>query len=91
MAKFGVAQGRGRLEDQRFLTGAGRYVDDIVPKDSLVAYFLRAPMAHGRIAALDLTAARAAAGVHLVLDAAGLVALAVLCSAASLMAFRAEV
>ena len=77
MAKFGVAQGRGRLEDQRFLTGAGRYVDDIAPKDSLVAYFLRAPMAHGRIAALDLTAARAAAGVHLVLDAAGLVALGV--------------
>jgi carbon-monoxide dehydrogenase large subunit len=77
MAKFGVAQGRGRLEDQRFLTGAGRYVDDIAPKDSLVAYFLRAPMAHGRIAALDLTAARAAAGVHLVLDAAGLAALGV--------------
>lgn len=77
MAKFGVAQGRGRLEDQRFLTGAGRYVDDIAPKDSLVAYFLRAPMAHGRITALDLTAAQAAAGVHLVLDAAGLAALGV--------------
>ena len=69
MTKFGAAQGTGRLEDVRFLTGAGTYVDDIAPKDALVAYFLRAAVAHGRITALDLTAARAMPGVHLVLDA----------------------
>ena len=30
MAKFGVGQPVRRVEDQRFLTGQGRYVDDIV-------------------------------------------------------------
>ena len=29
MAKFGIGQPVPRLEDQRFLTGRGRYVDDI--------------------------------------------------------------
>jgi len=29
MAKFGIGQAVRRVEDQRFLTGAGRYVDDI--------------------------------------------------------------
>ncbi len=77
MAKFGAGQGKGRLEDVRFLTGAGRYVDDIAPPGALVAYFLRAQTAHGRITQLDLTAARAAVGVHLVLDAVALAALGV--------------
>ncbi len=76
MAKFGAAQGKGRLEDIRFLTGGGRYVDDIAPEAALVAYFLRAQAAHGRFD-LDLSAARGARGVHLVLDAAGLAALGV--------------
>ncbi len=75
MAKFGAAQGKGRLEDLRFLTGGGRYVDDIAPRGALVAYFLRAQAAHGRITRLDLTAARQVDGVHLVLEAAGLAAL----------------
>ena len=30
MAKFGIGQPVRRVEDQRFLTGQGRYVDDIV-------------------------------------------------------------
>lgn len=76
MAKFGAAQGKGRREDIRFLTGAGRYVDDIAPPGALVAYFLRAQAAHGRFTA-DLSAARGVPGVHLVLDAAGLEALGV--------------
>src|ERR1700682_6550967 len=29
MAKFGIGQAVRRVEDQRFLTGQGRYVDDI--------------------------------------------------------------
>lgn len=77
MANFGKAQGVGRLEDVRLLTGRGAYVDDIAPKDALVAYFLRAQMAHARILTLDLAAAAAAPGVHLVLDAAGLEAMGV--------------
>ena len=29
MAKFGIGQAVRRVEDQRFVTGAGRYIDDI--------------------------------------------------------------
>lgn len=72
MLQFGTAQPAGRVEDRRFLTGAGRYVDDIVPERALWAAFLRAPVAHGVITALDLEGARAMPGVHLVIDAAGL-------------------
>ena len=78
MSKFGAAQGVGRLEDIRLLTGEGRYVDDITPKTALHGYFLRAQMAHAGITALDLAAARAADGVHLVLAAADLEAMGVI-------------
>ena len=82
MAKFGKVhstgfQGTGRLEDLRFLTGRGAYGDDIAPKGALVAYFLRATVAHGLIAQLDLTAARASDGVHLVIGADDLAAMGV--------------
>lgn len=72
MEKFGRSQSVNRVEDLRFLTGEGRYVDDIAPKDALIAYFLRSDVAHGRLAPLDLEEARAMPGVHLVLDAAAL-------------------
>ncbi|NEX47248.1 xanthine dehydrogenase family protein molybdopterin-binding subunit [Pseudotabrizicola algicola] len=77
MSGFGKAQGVGRHEDIRFLTGRGRYVDDIAPAGALHALFLRSDHAHGEILALDLAAARAMPGVHLVLDAAALEALGV--------------
>ena len=69
MEKFGKAQGSGRIEDRRFLTGDGRYVDDIAPKAALHALFLRSPVASGRILSLDVTEAEATPGVHLVLTA----------------------
>ena len=72
--QFGTAQTAARIEDRRFLTGQGRYVDDLAPRDALWAVFLRSPVAHGRIIALDLEAARAMPGVHLVLDAEALAA-----------------
>ncbi|MEI6159345.1 MAG: xanthine dehydrogenase family protein molybdopterin-binding subunit, partial [Roseococcus sp.] len=57
-----------RLEDDRFLRGQGRYVSDqAVPADTLHAYFLRSPHAHAELGAMELAAARAAPGVHLVL------------------------
>ena len=74
MLQFGTAQTAGRIEDRRFLTGQGRYVDDLAPRGALHAVFLRSPVAHGVIEALDLDAARAMPGVHLVLDADGLAA-----------------
>lgn len=72
MSKFGKSQGVGRREDVRFLTGQGRYVDDIAPQDAVHALFVRSDHAHGQITSLDLGAARAAPGVHLVLDAGSL-------------------
>jgi len=74
MQKFGKAQGVGRLEDVRFLTGNGRYVDDIAPQNALHAIFLRAPVAHARLDALDVTEAEAMPGVRLVLTASRLLA-----------------
>ncbi|MCB1343246.1 MAG: xanthine dehydrogenase family protein molybdopterin-binding subunit, partial [Pseudooceanicola sp.] len=69
MEKFGKSQPVRRVEDVRFLTGQGRYVDDIVPEEALFAFFLRSSVAHGEISELDLDAARGAEGVHLVLTA----------------------
>ncbi len=72
MEKFGKSQPVRRVEDVRFLTGKGRYVDDIAPKGSLFAHVLRSPVAHGEIVTLDLDRARTAPGVHLVLGAGDL-------------------
>jgi len=69
MEKFGKSQPVTRFEDQRFLTGHGRYVDDIAPEGALFAYVLRSPVAHGEITALDVDDARSAPGVHMVLTA----------------------
>ena len=67
MEKFGKSQPVKRVEDVRFLTGEGRYVDDIAPTDALHAYFFRSPVAHGVITTLDVTDAAEAEGVHAVL------------------------
>ncbi|SLN23676.1 xanthine dehydrogenase family protein molybdopterin-binding subunit [Pseudooctadecabacter jejudonensis] len=67
MEKFGKSQSVKRVEDIRFLTGHGRYVDDIAPDGALRAYVLRSTIAHGVIEALDVADARAADGVHMVL------------------------
>ena len=40
MEKFGKSQPVKRVEDVRFLTGDGSYVDDIAPKDALHAFWL---------------------------------------------------
>jgi len=76
MEKFGKSQSVTRREDQRFLTGAGRYVDDITPQNALFAFFLRSPVAHAEIAELDVSDAADMDGVQLIvtaqdLDAAG--------------------
>ncbi|WP_204113491.1 xanthine dehydrogenase family protein molybdopterin-binding subunit [Shimia biformata] len=72
MEKFGKSQPVTRVEDRRFLTGAGRYVDDIAPRGALHAVVFRSPVAHARISGLDVTEARAADGVHAVLTCADL-------------------
>ncbi|MEO1686682.1 MAG: xanthine dehydrogenase family protein molybdopterin-binding subunit [Pseudomonadota bacterium] len=61
--KFGLAQPALRKEDVRFLTGDGVYVDDNSPEGAAHAFFLRSPLAHGRISSIDAEAARQAPGV----------------------------
>ncbi|MFY0692244.1 MAG: xanthine dehydrogenase family protein molybdopterin-binding subunit [Paracoccaceae bacterium] len=72
MSKFGTSQPVRRFEDTRFLTGQGRYLDDIAPEGALYAYVLRSPVAHAEITTLETADAAAADGVHLVLTAGDL-------------------
>ena len=67
MEKFGKSQPVKRVEDVRFLTGKGRYVDDIAPKDALHAFVFRSPVAHAVISELDVGDASEADGVHLII------------------------
>jgi carbon-monoxide dehydrogenase large subunit len=61
-----------RLEDPRFLTGHGRYVDDIDLPGQLHAIVLRSPYGHAAIERIDTAAARAMPGVRGVFTAADL-------------------
>lgn len=72
MGQFGIGQAVRRTEDFRFLTGTGRYTDDISLKNQAYGYALRSPHAHAHIVSLDARAARAASGVIAVLTAAEL-------------------
>ncbi len=63
-----------RLEDARFLTGAGRYLDDIDLPGMLYAAVVRSPHAHAIIEHIDAGPARATPGVHGVFTAADLAA-----------------
>jgi len=53
-----------RIEDVRFLTGRGRYLDDIESPDALWGHVLRSPHAHALIKRTDVSRAAALAGVH---------------------------
>jgi carbon-monoxide dehydrogenase large subunit len=66
-----------RSEDQRVLTGAGRYVDDIKLPRMLHAAFVRSPLAHARVLSVDVSAARALPGVAAALTGADLEAMTV--------------
>jgi carbon-monoxide dehydrogenase large subunit len=74
MTQFGIGQPVRRVEDRRFITGHGRYLDDIVRPRPACAMFLRSPHAHARIRALDTAAAAAMPGVLAVLTGADLAA-----------------
>src|SRR3984893_2581423 len=67
MKQFGIGQPVRRVEDRRFITGHGNYVDDIQRPRQAHAFMLRSPHAHARIGAIDPTAARSAPGVLAVL------------------------
>lgn len=52
-----------RVEDPELLTGRGTFVDNLRLVGALHLAFVRSPMAHGRIAGIDASAARAVPGV----------------------------
>ena len=52
-----------RKEDQRFITGKGRYTDDFNRPGQLFAVFVRSPHAHALIKSVDTSAAQSSDGV----------------------------
>lgn len=62
-----IGQPIRRREDFRFITGQGRYVDDIEVAGLLHMAILRSPHAHATIARIDTSRAQQADGVRLVL------------------------
>ncbi|MGA8399739.1 MAG: hypothetical protein WB697_07605, partial [Stellaceae bacterium] len=62
MTQFGIGQPVRRVEDRRFITGRGRYLDDISRPHQAHAVFLRSPHAHAVIRAIDASVAREALG-----------------------------
>ncbi|WP_461473855.1 xanthine dehydrogenase family protein molybdopterin-binding subunit [Pararhodobacter sp.] len=66
----GIGASTKRREDVRFLTGNGRYTDDINLRGQAHAFFLRSQVAHGRINRIDTTEAAAMPGVVRIFTAA---------------------
>src|SRR5690606_28412609 len=67
MGVEGIGARVARKEDRRFITGGGRYVDDMVVPGMKHAVFVRSPHAHADITSIDVTAAEAMPGVIAVL------------------------
>jgi carbon-monoxide dehydrogenase large subunit len=70
LTKFGIGQPVPRLEDPRFITGRGRYVDDIDMPLQCHGVLVMSPHAHARLKSIDTAKAKAAAGVLAVLTGA---------------------
>ncbi len=62
MAKL-IGEAVRRVEDRRFITGQGKYTDDIKLPGMTYAYIIRSPHAHARIKRIDVSAAKAMPGV----------------------------
>src|SRR5882672_2597364 len=63
MNRDDTARSVRRFEDLRFLTGRGRYVEDVAVPGEAHAYVLRSPHAHAVIERIDTTPARATPSV----------------------------
>jgi carbon-monoxide dehydrogenase large subunit len=59
----GIGASSKRREDVRFLTGKGRYTDDLNRPEQAHVYFLRSDVAHGVLKRVDTAAAAAMPGV----------------------------
>ncbi|GAA3998093.1 xanthine dehydrogenase family protein molybdopterin-binding subunit [Comamonas faecalis] len=67
-----IGESLKRKEDQRFLTGAGNYTDDINLANQKYGYFVRSPHAHAHIKAVDTAEAAQMPGVVRVFTGADL-------------------
>lgn len=70
MVQSAIGKSVKRKEDQRFITGKGRYTDDFNRPHQLYACFVRSQIAHGRIKSIDISAAKDVPGVVEVLTGA---------------------
>ncbi|MEZ7973852.1 MAG: xanthine dehydrogenase family protein molybdopterin-binding subunit [SAR324 cluster bacterium] len=52
-----------RVEDNRFLKGEGKYTDDFNMQHQTFAVYVRSPHAHANLVSVDISAAKAMAGV----------------------------
>jgi carbon-monoxide dehydrogenase large subunit len=57
-----------RKEDKRFITGNGKYTDDVTNHGQCYAAFVRSPHAHAKVKSIDKSAAEKMMGVEAVLD-----------------------
>ena len=63
MGVEGIGASVVRKEDRRFITGKGRYVDDIKLLGMTHAHFVRSPHAHAKVKSIDTSAAMKMPGV----------------------------
>ncbi len=70
----GIGKSVPRKEDNRFITGKGRYTDDIKQVGQSHAYFVRSPHAHADVVSIDVEEALSAPGVIAVLTGADVTA-----------------
>ncbi|HSM04215.1 MAG TPA: xanthine dehydrogenase family protein molybdopterin-binding subunit [Longimicrobiales bacterium] len=63
MSDKGIGAAVRRKEDARFLTGTGRYTDDVTRPGQLWAAFVRSPLAHATVTSVDTGMAAEAPGV----------------------------
>ncbi|MEZ5838444.1 MAG: xanthine dehydrogenase family protein molybdopterin-binding subunit [Geminicoccaceae bacterium] len=68
MAEKGIGASVPRKEDQRFITGRGRYTDDINQRGQVHAVFVRSPHAHAKVVSVDKSSVEAMPGVIGVFD-----------------------
>jgi len=73
MGVEGIGASVVRKEDKRFITGKGRYVDDIKLVGMTFAHFVRSPHAHAKVKSIDSSAAMKMPGVVAVLTGKELV------------------
>src|SRR6266702_4342233 len=74
MGVEGIGASVVRKEDKRFITGKGRYVDDVKLVGMSYAHFLRSRHAHAKVKGIDTSAAMQMPGVIAVLTGSELVA-----------------